>query len=405
MPEMDEPLHPEPLSDGEPETVWRHECRFVPVRATDLARLLVGDAERFFSDAEGLGGALDEIREVIEQEASQFQRELEEAYAAFNPDRETLIIAQPTGAEEPAYGALHDRLAYLLDKANYERLDDIRIAQVVERANSGRIQVRIHPDRVERLELWVRGQGETCKKRRTLRCPIKGVEYSQPVFKRMAVIAQLKDDPNVLIKLFKDIPEAEVEALLPHAEAAMTLLDRVKLFGASAGAAGAMALKLAKVALALAMLSKILWIVLVGVGTIALRTFFGYKNAKTSRNWRRTQRLYFQNLGNNASALQLLIASVKQEELKEAYLCYAFLLGAEKGTLSKSDLRRSIEVYLQEKLEAEVDFDIDDAMETITRLGLWKEGAERQVCSPTEAVAVMQKHSREQRTANYHLML
>ncbi|TWT37762.1 hypothetical protein KOR34_27250 [Posidoniimonas corsicana] len=381
---------------------WRPERRFVPLRAEDLADLLVQDAAAFGVDCASLRGVFDEVRAVIEQEGSYFHSELELAYARFNPDRETLRVTDDEPSEQSAYDALHRQLSYLLDKANFERLDDVRIAEVVERASTARIHVRIHPDRVERLELWVRGHGHTSCRRRTIRCPIRGAEFKTPVFKRLAVIAQLKDEPDVLIKMFKDIPEHDVEALLPHAEAAMTLLDRIKLLGSGAGVAGAMAMKLAKVALAFAMLSKILWILAVGVGTIALRTFFGYKNAKTSRDWRRTQRLYFQNLGNNASALQLLISSVKQEELKEAYLAYAFTLDPARRDEPEERLNQRIAAYLYKKLGVEVDFDLPDALETLGRLDLWRREGELLARPPLDARQRLEDHRREQRSSDYH---
>lgn len=370
MPGMQQTLDRRREIEGASHPDWRPECRFVPLRAEDLATLLAGEAEQFGEDAEDLQRVFDAIRDVLEQETATLERDLQQCYARFNPDRETIRLEEGD-PDAQAVDTLRRRLGYLLDKANFERLDDVRIAQVVERANEGRIQVRIHADRIDFLELWVRGHGQAGMRKRTFRSPIKGVEVTRPVFRRMAVVARLKDDPCVIIKLFKDIPEAEVEALLPHAEAAMTWLDRVKLFGASAGVVGAMALKLAKIAAVFAVLGQVLWIVLVGVGTIALRTFFGYKNAKTSRDWRRTQRLYFQNLGNNASALQMLIASVKQEELKEAYLAYALSLGNAGEPWSMNGLRGRVERYLLQKHDVEVDFDIEDAVETISRLGLW----------------------------------
>lgn len=396
---MRKPGVPQANPTPQPSPCWRPDCRFVPVRPDDLADLLVREASQDGEDATDLPDVFQRMRDVLEQESVSFERELDALYAPFNPDRDTV----PLGETPDDTAELRRRLSYLLDKANYERLDDIQIAEVVRRANEGNIRVRIHADRVEFLDLWVRGHGHTCTRQRTFRRPVRGVEIRRPVFKRLAVVARLKNEQGVLIKLFKDIPEAEVEALLPHAEAAMTLLDRIKLFGSGAGVLGATVMKLAKVAMALAMLSKIMWILLVGVGTIALRTFFGYRNAKTSRDWRRTQRLYFQNLGNNASALQLLVASVKQEELKEAMLAYTFCLKQDdEQPLSKNGLCRRIERFLGDHLGVEVDFDIEDAIETVTRLSLWHQTAPRSVVCCQQAIKLLEKHAAEQRSADYH---
>ena len=211
----------------------------------------------------------------------------------------------------------------VLEKANFERLSDVDVASAVRAANASGLRVRLRPERVDHLELWIRGYGSTERHYRTWRKPIQGESRTLEVFRRIVVVARLHDDPHVLIKMFKDIPVADIEALLPHAEVEMSWRDRALLLGGGAGTLGTTALKISKIALSVAMLGKLAWIVLVGTAMIGYRTFAGYRRARSSRDSQRTKNLYFQNLSNNGAALATLIAMITQEELKEAILAYA----------------------------------------------------------------------------------
>ena len=238
------------------------------------------------------------------------------------------------------------------------------------------------------LRIWVRGRGATTKLERRAWRPWQADEIEVPLFKRLVVVTRLKGEPHVILKLFKDIPEAEAEALLPHAEVTMSLWDRIKLLGTGAGTLGITVTKLTKIAIGFAALWKLAWILLIGLATVSVRAAFGYRNARINRNWQRTQHLYFQNLGNNASALQLLVAKVKQEEFKEVLLGYLFSqpsCGAD-----NSVLRDRVEAYLQERFGVEVDFDVDDATGKLERLGLCANVDASDVRSIGEATEILQ---------------
>ena len=358
-------------------TDWhRPDDRFIPLRAEDLEQVLIADAAFFGCDSEELRKTCERFREQIDRESRSFRRLLEREYAPFDPDRDTMSLTEIEDCRRPEdYENILRRLSFLFDKANFEKLSDVQIEQAIRRANSRRMTVRVRSDAVEHLEVWVRGRGEITQRKTTWRHPIAGVEFETEIFRRMVVVARLKDDPNIVIKLFKDIPESDVESLLPHAHATMTLLDRIKLVGSGAGALGATVAKLMTIAISFAALGKLIWILAFGLFTLMLKTFSGYRNARINRRGQRVQHLYFQNLANNASALHWLISMVKQEELKEVYLAYSFgtkLSGATgrwKQTPSIAEMSRGIENYLNDKFDFEIDFDINDAINSLIRLG------------------------------------
>ena len=377
-------LNPTSLADSD----WsRPDNRFLPVRACDLVQTLAADAEFFGLTTEAITGFATALEQVIDHETGAFERRLSDVYALFNPDRDTLPMREPPLPRPDEYDQLAEQLAYVLDKANYEELDDVQIAQAVMQARSRNLSVRVDPDRVEFLRLWVRGRGVVPKRERNWWRPWHWNTTTVPIFKRLVVLARLKNDPYVMLKLFKDIPESDVEALLPHAEVKMTLLDRLKLFGTGVGTVGTTLSKI----MGLLALWKLTGIILLGLGTLGVRSVLGYRNARLNRDWQRTRHLYFQNLGNNASALQALVATVKQEEFKETLLTYLFAQApatTEKGA-AELPIGERIERYVRQRYDLDVDFDITDGEHKLVKLGLCPAAATHLVLPVDEAIEVL----------------
>ncbi len=212
------------------------------------------------------------LEQVIDRETGTFERRLSDAYARFNPDRDTCPVDEDPRLTDDDYALLNTQLGFLLDKANYEELDDVQIAKAVMRARTRNLSVRVDPSRVELLRIWVRGRGEVTKVERCRWRPWRTESFEVPIFKRLVVVARLKGEPHVLLKLFKDIPEAEAEALLPHAEVMMSLWDRIKLLGTGAGTLGITVSKVLKIAIGFAALWKLAWILLIGLATLGIRS-------------------------------------------------------------------------------------------------------------------------------------
>lgn len=303
-PSLKSALHADPTCG----VAWhRPDDRFIPVRASELIPQLCADAGRFGLDAQMVGGLAQVFQDVIEQEAGAFERALADVYALVNPDRDTQLPADVAQRRTPdLYRSLHTQLTYLLRKANFRRLDAVQVDRAICTAKAYGLRIRLNPERIERLEVWVRGRGATTQCGRSWRHPFHGIVAEIPLYRRLAVVARLRNDPHVLIKLFKDIPEAGVEALLPHAEVAMDWRDRLLVFGGGAGALGSSAGKILGFVKGVVFLSQLAWVLLVGFAGLAVRAFFGYRRARASRDSRRTQHLYFQNLANNAGRCRRL---------------------------------------------------------------------------------------------------
>lgn len=380
--------------------------RYIPIRVEDVIVAMARDDARFGA----VSGALLEVGEamerVVDQEAAGFRRELERRYDRFNPARETIALDPDASlGPEEACRELWAMVDYLLDKANYDRLDEDQISAAIAAANSYGIRIRVVPERVGRLEIYVRGRAEEKRRRRTVRAPIKGEEIDVELYRRLAVVFQEAGNDHVALKLFREIPVADVEALLPHAEVAMSPIDRLKIIGGGMGALGGLATKVVQVLIGGSMaLTQFLWAGILGFLGLSVKSFMGYRRAKHARTSQMTHNLYYQNVANNSGVLDLLVGSIAHEELKEVTLAYAVLACDVAREVRDTDaLERVVETWLESTFDVDIDFDGPDAIESLDRFDLWADRAAWRVVDPPEAIARLDRHWSTRRTKDYHL--
>lgn len=371
--------------------------RYIPVRPDDLLDALVDDAARLSIDPEALRAVAAGLQRVIAQETEGLRRAVERAYDPHNPARDTLLVGDDEQLAARSAG-LRPLVTYLLDKANYESLDEGQLQAALRSSNSHGIRIRVVPERLEWIELWVRGRTTGQRKVRSLRRPIRGQAHEVELYRRLAVVFRAKGEDALNLKLFREIPVADVEALLPHAEVQMNTFDRLKIFGGSVGAMGGVLVRMFETTIAA---TQMLWLGVIAMGGLSIRSLLGYRRAKHTRLSQMTHHLYYQNVANNAGVLDQLVASIGHEELKEALLAYA-LVGD--GAVSSTEaLRQRAGQWLQERFGVTVDFDASDAVGTLERLELWSDRQAWRLRPPAEAARVLQTAWQEQRTVDVHL--
>ena len=182
----------------------------------------------------------------------------------------------------------------------------------------------------------------------------------------------------------------------------MGLRDAVMMIGSGAGAVWTVIAKVLAVGLVAA--SQLLWVVAVPLAGLFWKVFSGYRRAIKDRDSNRAKHLYFQSLGANRSAIHLISYMICEEEIKESVLLYAFCLDVENDgrSTSESAIKAEIEAYLKELTKIEVDFDIDDAIETLDRLSLWKDRTELRVIGLDEASGKLETHCQQGLSRDYH---
>ncbi len=384
----------------------RPDDRFIPIAPPDLIRLIEEDSDFFGTESSRINEIAQLMARILEQERTAFEQVIEDGYSHFNPDSETLELEGITERRQVDEPALHQKLNHLLEKANFERLTSEQFEAAIATSNTHGLKVQLDLERVEEISVWVRGRSEKDVRRRTFLHPIKGVETKLATFNRLVMVVSLRGDDDVHVRMFKNIPIRDVEALLPHARVRMNRRDALFMLGGGAGAAWSVVTKLALVGAAA--VTNLLWVLALPLAALSWKIFSGYRRALKDRSSHRAQHLYFQSLGNNRSALFVITKMICEEEIKEAILLYAFCLPEVRNKLKPSSVQeqdRLIQGYLFERVGVRVDFDIEDAAETLERLGVLKDLDLLTTLPIEESIQKLEHHRIELRSKDYHANL
>ncbi|MCZ6539132.1 MAG: DUF3754 domain-containing protein [Chloroflexi bacterium] len=380
----------------------RPDNRFIPVASDDLIDYMAADENTFGENSSKIREIANWFIRILEQEKSTFERLLIRSYSRINPDRETIDILHSGPPSDSDFELLNTKIQHMMEKANFEKLSDDQVKTAIEAGNTQGMRVKIDTDSIEEMAIWVRGRATAPFKRRTLAHPIQGETSDIAIFNRLALITRPKAEANVQVRLFKDIPIRNVEALLPNANVRMGLRDAVVMAGSGVGAVWTLIAKILAVGLVAA--SQLLWIIALPLGGLSWKMFSGYRRAIKNRDSNRARHLYFQSLGANRSAIHMISYMICEEEIKEAMLLYMFCLDAEADgrAVSEAGIKTAIEDYLLGLTSIKVEFDINDAIETLDRLNLWKDRAELRVLDIDRASAKLELHARQGLSRDYH---
>jgi hypothetical protein len=193
---------------------------------------------------------------------------------------------------------------------------------------------------------------------------------------------------TTLLRLFQNVPRADLEMLFPNTAVRMRLIDKL-VIGIPAAISGGIVFT-TKLGASLVLVGSLLgfWLgmssepvelnegtllaLMAGIAALGgylWKQFNSFKNRKMRFMQALTQSLYFKNLDNNAGVFHRLANDAEEEENKEAVLAYYFLLENSQA-MKKEDLDKKIEHWLSDKWQCQVDFEIDDALEKLMTLNL-----------------------------------
>ncbi len=331
-------------------------------------------------------------------------RELEQLkhrYRPFNPDRDTLILDM--SEKDQPLSDFKTRLYEVLDQANYERLSEHALEEALNKISPHGVKVSVDFDEFVDVALYYRGSAiHTELHRDWKRLQFKKKPVDVLIYRRLFVLLQPKnrqqwiehlvknkkmshrkaekkadetlkalgvngDHEVVYLKMFKDIPRADLEMLFPNTRVQIRLFDKIRLavLGGSGTAGGVMA-TVSKLSAAIDPMSALIAIgSLLGVLWRQVVKIFSQR-AKYSAIL--TRNLYFYSLDTNMGALSYLADMAEMEECKEAILAYYFLLT--EGPCDRENLDQHIESYIKKQYALPMDFEIDDGLAKLQQANL-----------------------------------
>lgn len=386
------------------------KSRFIPFSRSDLVRLLVEAPAVNQDDRTKLNQLSDLLMHVYHFEFHKTLETLKHCYAPINPDTDTRELFDQNQSEiSNKETQLFETLNHLLDKANFERVTDTDIQQAMEEESLFNIKLDIDFDDFEQTLFFRRGESvrqETLVSFLGLRK--KKIEFIN--YDRVVVIVKFKpqsyfDERNrkdlffrpgsTIVKYFRNIPRSDLEMLFPNTEVRMKTIDKL-IIGVPA-IVGGLIMTVTKLGTTLLLIGTLLafWLGMrdepvelnqanllalgIGFGTLGAflwKQFSNFKNRKIRFMKTLADNLYFKNLDNNMGVFHRLIDAAEEEECKEAILAYYFLHQA-KQPLTAKTLDQQIERWFEDSLNHVMDFEVEDALQKLLKLGLVVEIADQ----------------------------
>jgi hypothetical protein len=366
---------------------------FIPVRRHDLINLLCTDRGLSRAAADLFRQLSTLLLATFHFEYHQLLEDLKNEYAPFDPDECTKPMTNLSPAERSTkLGRLFERFAWLMERANFKRLDRAEIVDATRAVSDWGLNMDVDFSVFERFDLFARGDTIGTRYRRRWRNLFRLESVQLPVYQRLVLIVKLKpskrlpggvDTDDVFLKVFKDIPKVDMEMLLPGARMLMPGMTRLKLGGSLLSTMGLVAYNIITKLAAFSIYG--FWALLFAIFGYGYRQYYGYQSTRTAHSLRLTQSLYYQNLGNNQGVLFHLLDEAEEQECREALLAYYCLWRyAPPDGWTQKDLDDYVEMDLERLANIKVDFEIDDAMAKLERLNLVNKNGDRYTAVPIE---------------------
>lgn len=353
---------------------------FIPIPARTVCRWLLDDSRLSSTEKTSFERFYRDISFRFHGEFHERLESLKANYGAFDPDVDPAAVEPATSA---AMARTFSEFDELLTRANYRRLPHETIVAALESASEWGVNLDLDFTIFDRIELYARGDsiGRRFRKTWKIWAAPKGIDV--PIYQRLVLIFRLKettqardrvDTRSIYLKFFKDIPKCDLEMLLPGTSIRMTVLDRGRIWLPTLSGVTMTAWKIFQGGLSLmaGVTGSVAHLMLLG-GTLGygVKSYTGYLQTRQKYQLSLTESLYYQNLDNNAGVFHRLLDEAEEQECREALLAYFFLWKNAPDTgWSLRELDDAIEQFLRNKTSLDIDFEVDDAIAKLDRLGL-----------------------------------
>lgn len=376
--------------------------RFIPYRKQDIIEMCLRESK--FDDA---GVSFKQFCQILSHtlhvEYHQLLESLKDDYAPFDPNADTKQL-EPFSVEQKVQNQARfaENFANVLNAANFEKITEQDLQDALTEESLFKVRLEVEFDDFEQVVFYRRGEtqkAETITSLLGLRKQV--INFTN--YDRVAVFITFKNQAHfdkknkplcgfeagsTIVKLFQNVPKADLEMLFPNSEVRMRPIDKV-IIGGSAIAGGAVVL-VTKLGASLVLLAALLafWFgwrteevemtqqhfvsFALGLGVFGgfiFKEWSKFKNRKIKFMKALSDNLYFKNLDNNAGVFHTLIDAAEEEDFKEAVLAYSFLLNSASGLTSEA-LDAQIEAWFSDKYHCELDFEISDALSKLARMNL-----------------------------------
>ena len=325
--------------------------------------------------------------EALDHHSSLGQLErLKVLYSAMDPDSERPLDL----AEVDAFITTFEEV--LVD-GNWEHITDEEFELALEGESLFPISMDVRLDEFVTMKLYKLGHDEMTESMpstldKLLRRP--GKEFKFDIYNRVIQIIRFQEsewfveqgkkkyDPGKMgvglhLRLFKNVPVADLEVIFPNTSPKMRPVDKAKI---SLPLLVGLVMLFQQYLLPIMVggpsvdLSQALLIALAGaLGSYAMKAYMTYRKTKEDYMAAVAKDLYFKGQANNQAVLNMVIDLAEEQESKESLLCYTFLLAEADVGHSIASLDERIEAWLADQ-GVYADFEIRDAIGDLAEIGL-----------------------------------
>lgn len=375
--------------------------RFIPYRKQDIVEMCVRELE--LDDSLSFRQFCDLLSNSLHVEYHQTLESLKNDYAPFDPNADTKQLEPYTTQQKAQCQAnFANNFADVLNAANFEKITEQDLQDALTEESLFKVRLEVEFDDFEQVVFYRRGESQVTETITSL-FGLRKQTLNFTNYDRVAIFITFKDQAHfdtkkktligfepgsTIVKLFQNVPKADLEMLFPNSEVRMRPIDKA-FIGASAVVGGAVVL-VTKLGASILLLAALLgfWIgwreeavemtqqhfisFALGLGVFAgfiFKEWSKFKNRKIKFMKALSDNLYFKNLDNNAGVFHTLIDAAEEEDFKEAILAYSFLLKSQTGLTSQA-LDEAIELWFKDKYQCELDFEITDALNKLERMQL-----------------------------------
>lgn len=406
------------------------DVRFIPVgRSAVIEKLRTLDYWPAY-DAAAIDDAIHYMGRLRQQDSAVKLDELMEDYQLFNPDNDMTDTQALTPEERAARrGRFLDGVGQLVFRANFEAITRAELERVLSETSPYGVDVDVDLDEFEPLLPFYRGVGMRERSKRDWKSGyLKMRHFRVPTYERLFLALTLKPaeqrvaeimardgltreaaerrfrkqrrampdwvkSDHVYLKMFKDIPQIDIDMLLPNSGVKFRQLDRLILWLSGGGSTVyALVAAVLKLVLAVAISPVVMLVALFGFGGTAFRQVMSVVNTRTRYMAELVQKLYFHNISNNQGTLTLLIDEAEEEDIKEDALLYAFLMRKAPEKIDLEQVKGEIELFLRSEFGVNAAFDHEEAFGRLACRGLvHREGGIIRVLAPGRAVTRLRR--------------
>lgn len=362
---------------------YKDREHFIPLRKSDLIELLCRDKKLSRNERDSFRQFCVLVSSVFHFEYFKQLEELKDVYAPFDPDADTKSLHSMSAEERRKdEEQLFEQFAALMERANFKRLTREEVERALQEvATFSRIQTHVDLSVFEHLDIFVRGDVMGRVSQRSWRKLWRKEELRVPLYQRLVLIVRLRshkrldrdiDTSRVYLKIFKDIPKADQDMLLPGARVRFTRLDQALIIYPLAAGIGLtlynIGASIMESSLAAAG-SLLTWGLAGAVGGYGYKSYHSYQVKKQDHSLKLTKSLYFKSLDNNTGVLMRLLDEAEEQECRETFLAFFCLWKyAPQEGWTAEQLDDYVELYLESNANLKVDFEIGDALAKLERL-------------------------------------